>query len=161
MFPLSSSPTDSAHAVTGAELTNSCWSKLMRNGHGVFVHRALLHGRTASRDEASDSWRRLCATAGTVRYGTPGVSVLGRLILERSGSVVLVRCCRGGSLVLRPPGPPRRERQRSVGLAARCAGDAAAVAHKLFDKMHCRELLQKDMSAGHVSMRSPRDGIGT
>jgi len=39
--------------------------------------------------------------------------------------------------------------------------EAVALAHKLFDKMHCQELLQKDMSAGHVSMRSLRDGIWT
>ena len=41
------------------------------------------------------------------------------------------------------------------------SAEAVALAHKLFDKMHCQELLQKDMSAGHVSMRSPRGGIWT
>ena len=30
---------------------------------------------------------------------------------------------------------------------------------QLFDKMHCQEPLQKDMSASHVSMRSLRGGM--
>ena len=32
-------------------------------------------------------------------------------------------------------------------VAVRRAGDAVAVLHKLFDKIHCQELLQKDTSA--------------
>jgi len=39
--------------------------------------------------------------------------------------------------------------------------EAVALAHELFDEMHCKELFQKDMSAGHVSMRSPCGEVWT
>ncbi|XP_066311742.1 granule-bound starch synthase 1, chloroplastic/amyloplastic-like [Miscanthus floridulus] len=60
-------------------------------------------------------------------------------------------CQQGSSIQQRPSRKAR----------ARRAGDAVVIAHKLFDKMHCQELFQKDMSAGHISMRSPRGGIWT
>ena len=105
------------------------------------------------------------AVASPKKSRLPPLSRSRRTRLHRVGALQEVRehgavDARRERGLLRQPGARGLQRVRRA-VHPMFGAEAVALAHKLFDKMHRQELLQKDMSADHVSMRSPRGEVWT